>query len=323
MDISVIIPAYNAEKTIANCLESLSKQAFREKYEIIVVDDGSKDRTRQIAKKFTKVKLLMQNHAGPAKARNLGAKNAKGKILIFTDSDCVLDKNFIAEIAKPFSNKEIAGVQGRYKCKQRELVARLIHLEIEERYEHMAKQKYIDFIGSYAAAYRKNEFLKAHGFDASFPMASGEDTDLSFRLSAMGKKMVFAPRAIVWHTHPTSFWKYLKVKYFRAFWRALIYKKHKDKIARDSYTSQKLKMQLGLFYLIVLSLIGSAFYGLVAYAALTFFILFLLSTLPFALWAAKRDLAVGIIVPITTLLRTAAFSIGLVFGTIKVMGMKK
>ena len=323
MDVSVIIPAYNAERAIANCLESLSKQAFRGKYEIIVVDDGGKDRTRQIAGKFPKVKLLMQNHAGPAKARNLGAKNAKGKILIFTDSDCILDRNFIVEMARPFSNGKISGVQGRYKCRQKELIARLIHLEIEERYEHMQKQKYIDFIGSYAAAYRKNEFLKAHGFDTSFPMASGEDTDLSFRLSASGKKMVFAPRAIVWHTHPTSLWKYLRVKYFRAFWRALIYKKHRDKIARDSYTSQKLKMQLGLFYLIVLSLIGSAVYGLLSYAALAFFILFLISTVPFAIWSGKRDLAVGIIVPITTLLRTAAFSIGLLLGAIRVMGMKK
>lgn len=323
MDVSAIIPAYNAERTISNCLGSLSNQTFRGKYEIIVVDDGSKDRTRQIAQKFPKVKVLEQNHAGPAKARNLGAKKAKGKILIFTDSDCILDKNFISEMARPFANAEIAGVQGRYKCRQRELIARLIHLEIEERYAQMEKRKYIDFIGSYAAAYRKNDFLRAGGFDVSFPMASGEDTDFSFRLSAMGRKMVFAPRAIAWHTHPTSLWKYLKVKYFRAFWRALIYKKHRDKIAKDSYTSQKLKMQLGLFYLLVLSLIGSAIYGLLAYAALAFFILFLLSTLPFALWAAKRDLSVGIIVPITTLLRTAAFSIGLVLGTIRVMGMGK
>ena len=322
MDVSVIIPAYNAKKTIANCLDSLSSQNYKGKYEIIVVDDGSKDATKQIAGNFAKVKLLMQNHAGPAKARNLGAKNAKGEILIFTDSDCIADKNFISEMAKPFSNREIAGVQGRYKCRQKELIARLIHLEIEERYEHMQKQKYIDFIGSYAAAYRKNEFLKAHGFDASFPMASGEDTDLSFRLSAMGKKMVFAQKAIVWHTHPISLWKYLKVKYFRAFWRALIYKKHRDKIAGDSYTSQKMKAQLGLFYLLVLSLIGSAFYWLLAYAALAFFILFLLSTVPFALWAAKRDLSVGIIVPITTLLRTAAFSIGLIAGALRVMGMR-
>ena len=322
MDVSVIIPAYNAKKTIANCLDSLSSQNYKGKYEIIVVDDGSKDATKQIAGNFAKVKLLMQNHAGPAKARNLGAKNAKGEILIFTDSDCIADKNFISEMARPFSNREIAGVQGRYKCKQKELIARLIHLEIEERYEHMQKQKYIDFIGSYAAAYRKNEFLKAHGFDTSFPMASGEDTDLSFRLSAANKKMVFAQKAIVWHTHPISLWKYLKVKYFRAFWRALIYKKHRDKIARDSYTSQKLKMQLGLFYLLVLALIASAFMNVLAYAALAFFILFLFSTLPFAIWSGKRDFRVGIIVPITTLLRTAAFSIGLIAGALRVMGMR-
>ena len=82
--ISVIIPAFNEEKTIGGCLKSLKNQSYKQ-MEIIVVDDGSSDSTRNIVKGFSDIKLLTQSHKGPGQARNLGASNAKGEILIFVD----------------------------------------------------------------------------------------------------------------------------------------------------------------------------------------------------------------------------------------------
>jgi len=100
--ISIIIPAYNAEKAIKECLSSLTNQSLsRNKYEIIVVDDGSTDRTCEIAKKY-KVNVISQGNGGPAVARNRGAREARGDILIFTDSDCIADKDFIEKMIKPF-----------------------------------------------------------------------------------------------------------------------------------------------------------------------------------------------------------------------------
>lgn len=310
--ISVIVPTFNGEETITDCLNSLLNQSYKGAYEVIVVDDGSIDKTGEVVEKYP-VRLLAQEHRGPAAARNLGARNASGDILLFTDDDCVAEKNWIEEMVKPFDNPEIAGVQGRYKTKQRSLITRFAQHEIEERYERMQKQKYIDFIGSYSAAYRRDVFLKENGFDESFPIASGEDPDLSFRLAAKGHKMVFAPNAVVYHHHPDTLLKYLRQKFYRAYWRVVLYKKNPKKAVKDSYTPQTLKIQLGFFYLLVLSLIyaiGMRYWSIIIAA----FLLFFLSSLPLSFAILKKDKAVGAAAPFLVMLRSAALGIGMVFG---------
>ncbi|MFH1391815.1 MAG: glycosyltransferase family 2 protein, partial [Candidatus Diapherotrites archaeon] len=199
MKISVIIPAYNSEKTIGNCIEAIRNQDFSEPFEIIVVDDGSKDETSDAAEELGAV-VLKQKNSGPAKARNLGAKNAKGDILVFTDADCVPEQNWLKEMTAPFKHKEIIGVQGAYNTKQKSITARFNQIEIEERYDRMKrKSETLDWIGSYSAGYRKKDYLEVGGFDESFPKASGEDPELSYKLAKLGKKLVFNPKAIVYH----------------------------------------------------------------------------------------------------------------------------
>jgi cellulose synthase/poly-beta-1,6-N-acetylglucosamine synthase-like glycosyltransferase len=318
MKASVIIPAYNAEKTIGQCLEALENQSFRD-FETIVVDDGSKDKTAEIVEKFKGVKLLQQKNSGPASARNFGAKSTNCEIIVFTDSDCIAEKNFLNEILAPFSDKKVAGVQGKYKSRQKELVARLTQLEIEQRHEKMARQESIDFMGSYAAAYKKSVFDEMKGFDTSFPMASGEDTDLSFRIAKAGYKMVFAEKAIVWHTHPSSLWKYLRIKFFRAFWRTKLYGKHREKMVNDSYTSKTIKIQLAIIYLFIVFFITAIFYleALALKLSAIALIVFFITTIHFTAWALKRDKAVGLIFPIIAFLRAISFGIGLIAGIIR------
>ena len=313
--ISVIVPTFNGEETIADCLNSLLNQRCSCEYEIMVVNDGSSDRTSDIVKKYP-VKLLAQEHRGPAATRNLGAINTSGNILLFTDDDCVAEKNWIEEMVKPLENKEIVGVQGRYKTDQRSLIARFAQYEIEERYERMQKHKYIDFIGSYSAAYRRDVFLKEGGFDESFPIASGEDPDLSFRLAAKGHKMVFTPGAVVYHHHPDTLLKYLRQKFYRAYWRVALYRKNPKKAVRDSYTPQTLKIQLGFFYLFVFSLIyaiATRYWGIIIAA----FFLFFLPSLPLSLAILRKDKAVGAAAPFLIMLRSAALGIGMVSGMLR------
>ncbi|MFH1545302.1 MAG: glycosyltransferase [archaeon] len=314
--ISVIIPTFNAEKTIKDCINSILKQKINEEIELIVVDDGSNDRTREILKSFGgKAKLIEQKHKGPAAARNNGAKNAKGEIILFTDSDCVVGENWVDEMSKPLKEKEAVGVQGSYKTEQKELIARFIQIEIEERYGKMKKEKYIDFIGSYSAAYWKAVFQEFGGFNESFSIASGEDPELSYRISEKGLKMVFNPGAIVYHTHPTSMLQYFKIKFFRGYWRVLLYRKHKEKAVKDSYTPQALKLQIGVFYLFFLLLISSILLmsELIFISGVFLGGLFVLM-IPFIYFALKKDFIVGIISPIMLLIRTAAFSLGLIAG---------
>ncbi|HLC79221.1 MAG TPA: glycosyltransferase [archaeon] len=325
MDASIIIPAYNSQKTIKGCIEALQNQIFDGDYEIIVVDDGSTDETAKIAKS-SGAKVILQSNSGPAKARNAGARKAKCKIFVFTDSDCIAQKNWLSEMLSPFKDPKVVGVQGAYKTEQKSLLARFSQIEIEERYELMKKADQLDWIGSYSAAYRKEDFFEAGGFDESFPKASGEDPELSYKISKKGKKLVFNPNAIVLHTHPDTLEKYLKTKYYRAFYRVDLYSKHKDKIVKDSYTTFEIKLQIissyagTIFFFLSLALIyfRYEFYGFVALAISTgFTIIGFASGLKFTLFAIQRDFWAGIFSLLAVPLRTTVFSLGLIAGYIR------
>jgi len=238
---SVIIPVYNSEEAISGTIEAISSQEFDD-FEIISVDDGSTDGSLQILKgledKIRNLRVISQKNKGPAAARNYGAKEASGEIIVFTDSDCVPEKNWLKEMVKPFEDKEVVGVQGKYKnLNTGNTVSVFTQSEIEERYLRMGSQKYTDFIGSYSAAYRKSVFLDVNGFDESFLKASGEDPELSYRIAAKGHKMVFNEKAIVGHPHPTSIKNYIKQKFSRGYWGVLLYKKHPSKMGGQSYNS--------------------------------------------------------------------------------------
>jgi len=320
MKASVIIPAYNEEKTIGKTLESLKKQSFRD-FEIIVVDDGSKDGTAEIAKK-NGAKVIKQKNAGPAAARNNGARNAKGEIVVFIDADCVADERWLEHMLKPFSDKEVAGVQGAYKSNQKSLVARFTQLDIEDRYKRLErKADQLDWIGSYSAAYRKNIFNELGGFDEDFPTASGEDPEFSFKVSRKGYKLVFKNNAIVYHFHETSLLKYLRTKFYRAYWRVLLYSKHTRKIVTDSYTPQELKLQIAAMYSTIFFSVVTLFSvtSLAAVALTVSALIFLGSTLQFTIEAMRKDFVAGIMSPVFIFFRTFAFSLGLMYGFVRGM----
>jgi cellulose synthase/poly-beta-1,6-N-acetylglucosamine synthase-like glycosyltransferase len=313
--ISVIIPTRN-EKTIEENLESLLNQNYSGRYEIIVVDDGSTDDTRERIKKFKKVKLIEQKHKGPAAARNLGVKNSKGDIVLFLDSDAVPDKNWLKHMISPFKDKKIVGVSGTYRTlNKNSLIARFAGYEIDERHDKLSKEKTIDFIGSFSAGYRKNVFLEFGGFDESFSMPSGEDPELSFKISNAGLKMVFQPKAFVYHKHPDTIWRYLKQKFWRGYWRVLLYKKHINKLMKHSYTPNTIYLHICLTGITLLSLFLTIL-GLTHY--LTTFLLIMLTfafTLPLSIKIFKKDKTVGIISPFLLILRNIAIGLGILKGT--------
>ncbi|MFH0943327.1 MAG: glycosyltransferase family 2 protein [Candidatus Beckwithbacteria bacterium] len=112
MSVSVIIPAYNEALTITNCLNSLFNQTLKV-LEIIVVDDGSTDTTvdkvTKLQKTLPKIKLIKQSHQGPAQARNLGANQAEGEILVFVDADMEFDQGFLKQLTLPLMNRLAVG----------------------------------------------------------------------------------------------------------------------------------------------------------------------------------------------------------------------
>jgi exopolysaccharide biosynthesis polyprenyl glycosylphosphotransferase len=286
--ISVIIPTYNNADILPACLEALLAQEYpHDKYEIIVVDDGSTDHTSEVVSQFTDsipvVRYFHQANQGPAAARNNGAKHAAGDIIMFTDDDCVAEPQWIIQMSQPFhkSNGDIAAVKGAYKTRQSSFIAHFAQKEFESRYRKMQKSRHIDFVDTYSAAFKREVFFSLNGFDTRFPEANNEDVEFSYRLAAENHKMVFNPDAIVYHTHPDTLYKYLKMKFGRAYWRMAVYKSFPDKMLSDSYTPQTLKLQIILSFLLLASLVVSLFYDTSLAISLALIALFVVSTIPF------------------------------------------
>jgi len=320
---SIIIPAYNAERTLSSCLAAVTDQSVSKKdYEVIVVDDGSTDSTSNIAKGFN-VKYIFQANQGPAAARNRGVHSAEGNIVLFTDADCVSHWNWIEEMVKPFGNPDVVGVKGAYRTKQKELASRFAQAEFEDRYDLLQKNPSIDMIDTYSAAFKKKVFLNMGGFDESFPVANNEDTDFSYRLAFEGYELVFNPKAIVYHTHPNTFRGYLRLKFWRGYWRMVVYRRYSDKAVKDSYTPAVIKIQTLLmafsFLCFPFTLVTPGFF----FMALSLWGIIILSSLSFSLKTFKNDKPVGLIVPGVVLLRSIVFAIGSLLGVAGVMSTFK
>jgi glycosyltransferase involved in cell wall biosynthesis len=296
---SVIVPAYNAELTIRKCLEALKKQTIPlSDYEIIVVDDGSTDRTGETAASTENIKIVRQTNAGPAAARNNGARQAQSKIIVFTDSDCFPETDWLEKMLIPFGqDTQIAAVKGAYLTRQRELAARFVQLEYEEKYDRLKKSAYIDFVDTYSAAFIKKTFLEFGGYDTEFKVACAEDVELSFRMANAGHKMVFNPDALVYHIHPASWIQYFNKKYKFAYWRMLAVRKNPNKAVNDSHTPQLMKLQLLLAPIILLSLPLIALPGGYIFPLLAT-VIFGISTAAFIVKAFPKDPVVAIISPL-------------------------
>lgn len=311
---SIIIPTFNGASNLAKCLDALVKQTAARSVDILVVCDGSTDNTVEVVGRYPGVGLVAQANAGPASARNRGARESRGAIILFTDDDCVPQPDWLDAMLVPFLDPEVAAVKGVYLSRQTSVAARFVQIEYEDRYRRMAGLDSIDFIDTYSAAFRRDLFLEMAGYDASFPVACAEDVELSYRMSARGWKMKFIPAAKVYHTHPDTFSRYLKKKYKFAFWRVLAVRKNPSKAIRDSHTPQLMKFQLLLAPALLLAAALDRSLRPVMPSSALVLAVFLVSTLPFAVRAIRKDLIVGLLSPVLLAARSCAQLLGVTAG---------
>jgi len=317
--VSIIIPTFNGARRICNCLDALVRQTLGRKVEILVVDDGSTDNIADVVARYSRVRLIRQANAGPAAARNRGANESRGEILLFTDDDCIPAPNWLEMMVEPFHDPDVVGAKGIYCTHQGSVVARFVQLEYEDRYRLMASHDSIDFIDTYSAAFRRERFLEMKGYDTSFPVACAEDIELSYRMSRRGWKMKFAPAAEVAHTHPDTLNRYLRKKYKFAFWRVLALSKNPGKTLKDSHTPQLMKLQLLFTPALLTAFAVDQIVRPAPHLFLLVIVAFLASTIPFSFRAARKDPIVGISSPALLAARSIAQMLGISAGLINVL----
>jgi GT2 family glycosyltransferase len=314
VEASIIVPTFNGAARIANCLDALLEQTAGRDAEILVVNDGSTDNTVDVVRRYSTVALINQANAGPAAARNRGAMESSGKVILFTDDDCVAAPQWLNSMLQPFDDPKVVGAKGVYRTRQKSSVARFVQTEYEDRYRLMDGSDSIDFVDTYSAAFRRERFFEMDGYDTSFPVACAEDVELSYRMSNSGWKMKFAPEAIVYHTHPETLRAYLAKKYKFAFWRVIAVRKNPRKGIKDSHTPQLMKLQLLFAPALLCAVLFDAGARPNVPASLLVIGMFLLSTLPFAIRAFRKDPVVGLLSPALLALRACAQLAGVIGG---------
>ncbi|MBI5332543.1 MAG: glycosyltransferase [Candidatus Aenigmarchaeota archaeon] len=183
--ISVIIPAYNEQGYIEDCLESLDKQTFRD-FETIVIDSGH-DNTSRIARKH-KTKVIKYVKNGPAAARNIGAENSRGDILVFADADCRFDADFLHRINQKFE-KPIGGGICQLSVYDYDRKSDAIMYEmINTITKALIAMRFIVTSGS-CFVYDRKAFFNAKGFNAK--LYTNEDHDLARRVGKQKRFEVF------------------------------------------------------------------------------------------------------------------------------------
>ncbi len=196
----MVIPAYNAGKTLRECLDSLSKQTLKP-LEIILVDDCSADDTAALASDFGVKVISFDERYGPARARNRGAEEARGDIVLFLDSDVVIPPDLVERIEASFgSNEEIEAVQTLYSplCPAEDMVSRYQNFYYYYAL-HRMKGDYTATFATWCAAVRKNAFEEAGGFNVSIPEPTVEDEELGYEIADRGGKILLARDLQVTH----------------------------------------------------------------------------------------------------------------------------
>lgn len=207
--VSIIIPAFNEQENIDDCLKTLLDQSYLQ-IEIIVVDDGSTDKTVSIVQKYP-VKLIQQKHQGPGIARNKASKESLGEILVFIDADMTFSKDFIKDLTAPIREGQVLGTFSKeeYISNWENIWSRCWNYNQDWPKRKMIPDDYPDE-GKDFRAILKSEFLKVGGFDNT----GYTDT------WTLSEKLGYAPKsakgAVYYHANPS----HLKEVFIQSKWSA-------------------------------------------------------------------------------------------------------
>jgi GT2 family glycosyltransferase len=228
--VSVVIPVLNGERTIKECLISLLKADYpSERREILVVDNGSTDRTAEIVKNFP-VRYLREERRGCSAARNTGIRASQGEIIASTDADCIVSQGWLRELVRAFEEEGVGGVAGEVYAYPPKTPAE----RYAARVRSLSPQKYLSrpllpFAAFPNLAFRREVFDRIGLLDETVTL--GESTDFCTRfLRGTGLKLKYVPNAVVFHRHRRTAWEFFKQQWTRGRGHAQLYIKYRREI---------------------------------------------------------------------------------------------
>ncbi len=233
--VSVVVCAYDAERTMDDCLASLRTLNYPD-YEVVVVNDGSTDRTLAIAEKHKQVydadpggprlEIISQANKGLSVARNVGAAAATGEIIAYTDSDCVPDPDWLAFLIYKFVRSGFVAVGGpNFPPPEPSLVPAAVAVSPGGPMHVLLNDEVAEHIPGCNMAFTKKVLDEINGFEPIFA-AAGDDVDFCWRLQNRGYAIGFSPAATVWHYRRNTVKAYLKQQMGYGKAEALLYFKH-------------------------------------------------------------------------------------------------
>jgi len=236
LKLSIVIPAYNSEKTLRQCLDSVLSQTCKD-YEVIVVDNNSTDKTKDIIKERRSMSGRLKYVFEPVKARgaarNTGEKAAGGDIILMTDSDCVVPRDWAIRIIEPIIHGGYAAVQGFEKSVSGDYWSAYRTIKAREKFEDIKEGLVIGKIDTKNFAITK-EALSIIGYTAR-KYFSGNDTELSIRIAKNNVRVKFLPDIAVEHFHPDSLRLVIKKQIYRGRWTAIISRDNIDYLKTTNF----------------------------------------------------------------------------------------
>ncbi len=267
--ISVIIPNYNGEKTLDLCLAATTS-IKDEAVEIIVVDDCSEDRSRDIIRRFPCTLIESSKHAGASRARNIGAQQARGDILFFTDSDCLLQENTLSQLRIMLASTDAHTVIGGTYTPQpydEGFFGRFQSVFIN--YSETRNLLQTDYIATHAMAINTDLFHRSGGFaEDQWPIL--EDVEFSHRLRRAGVTLVMQPAIQVQHIFNFSLLDSCNNAIRKTRYWIQYSLRNRDLFADSGTASIELKLNVSIFFISLILAFGLAKGYTTALAAIIF-----------------------------------------------------
>jgi cellulose synthase/poly-beta-1,6-N-acetylglucosamine synthase-like glycosyltransferase len=302
---SLIIPVFNRPKEIEELLKSIVYQTYKDSFEIVIIEDGSKKTSKDVISKFKNklnITYLFKSNSGPGDSRNYGMHRAKGDFFIILDSDVILPDNYLKIVSNHIQNKELdafGGVDTDYKT----------FTDIQKAINY-AMTSFITTGGlrsksnnnsfqlrSFNMGISKEVFEKTKGFAK---LRFGEDIDLSIRIKKLGFKTELIPSAKVYHKRRVNFEQFFRQTFNFGRARPVLSKMHKN-TSKITYWFPTF-FSFGLLFSLVLLLLGQPIF--VCFYFAYFFIIFIDS------YIKTKSFRVAIISIYATLVQFVGYGVG-------------